>query len=285
MFSCSFCLRLVSPRRCASVGVAEAPRGCGVVAGAFTSYTVELLQLIIPMRDSGWNDISNCMGAVAEFLLFESCGELLLKHMTSLEKAVDSWLSLWGTCAFLLVYLGFFFTLSVPLQKQTRLSDWDPAASLFVGSDGTARHAWKGQIAKLEIWNRALPDEFARKLASGDVAPESETGLVVSYEFTGAPPYGDRQQSSPKLTWISSSDPPRDSRGLDLDGNSWLSTIVPVQDLTRELARTNQFSIRAVCAPADVVDFDMDITSLTQSSGLANLTLPQNGPNLFFWVR
>ncbi len=127
------------------------------------------------MRDSGWNDIlSNCMGAVAEFLLFESCGELLLKHMTSLEKAVDSWLSLWGTCAFLLVYLGFFFTLSVPLQKQTRLSDWDPAASLFVGSDGTARHAWKGQIAKLEIWNRGLPDEFARKLVSGDVAPESK---------------------------------------------------------------------------------------------------------------
>ncbi len=182
------------------------------MAGAFTSYTVELLQLIIPMRDSGWNDIlSNCMGAVAEFLLFESCGELLLKHMTSLEKAVDSWLSLWGTCAFLLVYLGFFFTLSVPLQKQTRLSDWDPAASLFVGSDGTARHAWKGQIAKLEIWNRALPDEFARKLASGDVAPESETGLVVSYEFTGAPPYGDRQQSSPKLTWITFATLPKPS--------------------------------------------------------------------------
>src|SRR5882762_10203853 len=92
------------------------------------------------MRDSGWNDIlSNCLGA--EFLLFESCGELLLKHMTSLEKAVDSWLFLWGNCAFLLVYLGFFFTLSVPLQKQTRLSDWDPAASLFVGErrDSAAR--------------------------------------------------------------------------------------------------------------------------------------------------
>jgi glycopeptide antibiotics resistance protein len=257
-----------------------------LVAGAFTSYTVEFLQLFIPMRDSGWNDIiSNSMGSVTGFLLFELCGELLLKPMTSLERSVESWLSFWGTCGFLLVYLGFFFILSVPLQKQTRLNDWDPAASLFVGSDGTARYAWKGQIAKLEIWNRALPDEFARKLTSGDVAPESESGLVASYEFIGAPPYGDRQQFSPKLTWISSTDPPPDSRGLNLDGKSWLSTIVPVQDLTRELTRTNQFSIRAVCAPADVADFDLDIISLTQSSGLANLTLRQDGPDLFLWVR
>jgi len=257
-----------------------------LAAGAITSYTVEFLQLFIPMRDSGWNDIiSNSMGSVAGLLLFEWCGELFLKPVSRLEKTIEAWLSLWGTCAFLLVYLGFFFTLSVPLQQQTRLSDWDPAASLFVGGDGTAAHAWKGQIAKLEIWNRALPDEFARKLASGDVAPESETGLVASYEFTGTPPYGDHQQFSSKLTWISPSDPPRDSREVKLDGNSWLSTVVPFPDLTRELTRTNQFSIRAVCAPADVADFDRDIVSLSQSSGLANLTLRQDGPDLFVWVR
>jgi hypothetical protein len=64
-----------------------------------------------------------------------------------------------------------------------------------------------------------------------------------------------------------------------------LSTVVPAQDLTRELTRTNQFSIRAVCTPTDVAKFDQDILSLTESSGIANLTLRQDGPDLFFWVR
>jgi hypothetical protein len=72
---------------------------------------------------------------------------------------------------------------------------------------------------------------------------------------------------------------------LDLDGSSWLSSIVPVQDLTRELKRTNQFTVRAVCAPVDVADWDQRIVSISQTSGLANLILRRDGPNLSFWIR
>ena len=267
-----------------------AGRGVGLLvalaAGAITSYLVELIQLYIPMRDSGWNDVvSNSLGSVLGFLLFELCGELCLKPMTYLEKTTESCLSLWGTFSILLVYLGFFFVISVPFQKQTRLSDWDPSASLQVGSDGTTRHAWKGQIAKLEIWNHALPDDPARKLTAGEAVPESEPGLLAFYEMTGAPPYSNHEHSLPDLSWISPSQPPQDSGVLVLDGNSWLSTIAPVQDLTRDLARTNQFSIRVVCAPADVVDFERSIISLSKISGIANLTLRQDGPDLFLWVR
>jgi VanZ family protein len=43
-----------------------------LAAGAGVSYLVELLQLYIPDRDSGWVDvISNSMGSVAGFFLFE----------------------------------------------------------------------------------------------------------------------------------------------------------------------------------------------------------------------
>ena len=92
-----------------------------LVAGAATSYLVELLQLYIPMRDSGWSDVlSNSLGSVLGFLLFELFGDLCLKPMTWLETEIESRLSLGGTFALLLVYLGFFFLLSVPFQKQTR---------------------------------------------------------------------------------------------------------------------------------------------------------------------
>jgi glycopeptide antibiotics resistance protein len=257
-----------------------------LAAGAITSYVVEFLQLYIPMRDSGWTDIvSNSMGSVAGFLLFESCGAMVLKPVSRWEERVGIWLSLRRTCVFLLVYLGFFFTLSIPLQRETRLSNWDTTVPMFIGSDGTARHAWRGQIAKLQIWNRALSDESARKLTAGEDASDSETGLLASYEFTGTPPYGNHKQSLPALTWISSSKPPRDSRVLDLDGSSWLSSIVPVQDLTQELKRTNQFTVRAVCAPADGAYLDQHIISISQASGFANLTLRRDGPDLAFWVR
>jgi glycopeptide antibiotics resistance protein len=255
-------------------------------AGAIASYVVEFLQFYIPTRNSGWGDIApNTLGSVAGFILFDRCGEMLLKPASGWEERVEAWLSLRRTCVFLLVYVGFFFTISILLQRETRLSNWDTTVPMFIGSDGTARHAWKGQIAKVQIWNRALSDESARKLTAGEDAPDSETGVLASYEFTGAPPYGDRTKSLPALTWISSSQPPHDLRGLDLDGSSWLSSIVPVRDLTQELKRTNQFSVRAVCAPVDVADFDQRIVSISRASGFANLTLRRDGPNLSVWVR
>jgi len=104
-------------------------------------------------------------------------------------------------------------------------------------SDGTARHAWKGQIAKLQVWNRALSEESARKITSGEPAPGAEEGLLASYEFSGAPPFEDQKKSLPALAWISSSQPP-DSNVLDLDGNSWLSTKASVTKLAEDFQRT-----------------------------------------------
>ena len=122
-----------------------------LAAGAVTSYVVEFLQLYIETRDSGWGDvISNTSGAVAGFFLFDRWGEALLQHLSGWEERVETCLSLRRTCIFLLVYLGFFFTISIPLQKETRLSNWDTASLMFVGSDGTAQHAWRGQISRLQ---------------------------------------------------------------------------------------------------------------------------------------
>ncbi len=244
-----------------------------LAAGAVTSYVVEFLQFYIPTRSSGWDDIApNTAGAVVGFLLFDRWSEMLLKPLSAWEEWVEAWFSLRRACIFLLAYLCFFFTLTILLQRETRLSNWDTTAPMFVGSDGTARHAWKGQIARLQVWNRALSDESAQKLTAGETAPDSETGLLASYEFAGAPPYSDQS-------------PPYDSKVLDLNGSSWLSTKDPVTDLTEELKRTNQFAVRAVCAPANVADLEQLIVSISHVYGTPDLTIRREAADFLFWFR
>jgi glycopeptide antibiotics resistance protein len=256
-----------------------------LAAGAVTSYVVEFLQFYIPTRNSAWDDITpNTLGAVAGCLLFDQWGEMLLKPLSAWGERAESWMSLRWACIFFSAYLGFFVILSIPLQRETRLSNWDTGVPMFVGSDGTARHAWKGQIEELQVWNRALSDESARKLTAGEPAPGTETGLRATYEFTGAPPYDDQTKSLPALTWISSS-PPRDLKTLDLNGSSWLTTTVPVTKLTQELKRTNQFAVRAVCMAADVADLDQIIISISQVYGTPDLYLRREEADLVFWFR
>jgi glycopeptide antibiotics resistance protein len=256
-----------------------------LVAGACTSYTVEFLQFYIPTRNSAWDDVTpNTLGAVLGFLLFDRSGETLLKHLSAWEERLEAWMSLRRARIFLLAYLGFFFVLSISLQRETLLSDWDTTVPMFVGSDGTARHAWKGQITKLQVWNRALSDESALRLSAGEPVQGVETGLLASYEFIGTPPYSDQEKTLPALTWISSS-PAHDSKVLDLNGSSWLSTKVPATGLTQELKRTNQFAVRAVCTPADVADLEQIIVSISQVYGTPDLTLWRDRADLVFWFR
>jgi glycopeptide antibiotics resistance protein len=256
-----------------------------LAAGAITSYGIELLQFYIPTRNSAWDDItSNTTGAVIGSLLFDRWSEILLNPLSTWAEWVEAGLSLRRTYIFLLAYLGLFFALTMLLQRDIRLSNWDTAVPMFVGSDGTARHAWKGQIAKLQVWNRTLSEDSARKLTSGEPAPGTEDGLLASYEFTGVPPYEDQRKSLPALTWISSS-PPHDSNVLDLNGSSWLSTKVPVTVLTQELKRTNQFAVRAVCTPADAAELEQLIVSISQVYGTPDLTVRRDGADLVFWFR
>src|SRR5579864_5627229 len=54
-----------------------------LVLGAFVSYTVEFMQLYIPERDSGWEDVfSNAAGSVLGFLLFAFLSGPLLELLS-----------------------------------------------------------------------------------------------------------------------------------------------------------------------------------------------------------
>ena len=131
-----------------------------LAAGAGVSYSVEFLQLYIPDRDSGWEDvISNTTGSLAGFFLFEVCGGAILNALTKCEDLFAGWLSPRRTALLLAVYFAGWFGVSVIWQRETRLSNWDPQCILVAGNDASGENPWRGQISRLQIWNRALPEQ------------------------------------------------------------------------------------------------------------------------------
>src|ERR1700691_4871901 len=138
-----------------------------LVAGAGVSYTVEVLQFYIPARDSGWEDvISNTMGSVAGFFLFELCGgAAILEELSRWENSFKDWLSPRRATLLLVAYFAVWFVVSAFLQNKTRLSDWDPQSILVVGNDASGKNPWRGEIVLLQIWSRALPEKAIRQMS------------------------------------------------------------------------------------------------------------------------
>jgi glycopeptide antibiotics resistance protein len=65
------------------------------VTGAMFSYAIEIAQIYIPMRDSGWEDvITNSTGAIVGFLLYELVGTLTIDSLSRWEILLRSWLTL-----------------------------------------------------------------------------------------------------------------------------------------------------------------------------------------------
>ena len=184
------------------------------------------------------------------------------------------------------MYFAIWAGVSIPFQRQTRLSNWDEQCVLFVGNDASGRHAWKGRVFRLQLWNHALPEKLVYRLMSGGPAPDAESDLLASYDFTIPPPYLDQPRPFPALSLIITK--------LDLndivyppamDGTSWLSTKIPVAELTREIQRTNQFTIHLICTPAEIQKADERIFSISRSEEDVSLHLRQEGANLVLWVR
>ena len=182
---------------------------------------------------------------------------------------------------------GLCFGASIPLQQQTRLSNWDPQSRLFVGNDASGTHAWKGQVSSLQVWNRALPEGLVHQMAAGSPAPDAESGLLASYDFTTPAPYVDQRKFSPALAWISTKPSSNHAlfRALEIDGTSWLGTKSPVGELTRKIQETNQFTVRIVCVSAGIHGTDGRIVSISQSAENVNLHLRQEGTTLVLWFR
>jgi len=256
-------------------------------AGALFSYCIEFLQVYVPGRDTGWEDVcTNTIGTAIGCLLFAVMGSAAERVLSATEGFFRT-LPARQIAAILAVYLGFWCLLSIPLQRETRLSDWDPNAFLLAGNDflGRANSAWKGQVSLLQIWDRHVTDETARRLAAGENPEEALSGRIASYDFskpsifaapagTSSGPavlyYRDETGHLPPLTWIA-------GHRLILAG--------PVTTLVDDLRHTNQFALRVVCAPEEGEGALGRIVSIAQRTDAPDLTVRQENFSLIFWFR
>lgn len=262
--------------------------GLTLAAGAAFSYAIELLQIYIPFRDSGWEDIfTNSTGAVVGFLLFDWSGQTVFRFLSACDKFLAAFLTVPRAVLVLSVYMGVWFAISVPLQKQTRLSNWSSDALLVVGNGASSRStsAWKGEILRLEIWDRAVSSGFAPGLTSGGRIPAVDPISLAAYEFSSSSPLQDRRRLLPDLVWTPKAPVLAASEAVELDGKSWLVSRSPVSALVNDIQKTRQFSLRVLCKPAKVEGIDGRIVSISQAAGSVNFEIRQQDSNLVFWFR
>jgi glycopeptide antibiotics resistance protein len=259
-----------------------------MAAGAIFSYAIEFIQIYIPTRDSGWEDVfTNATGSVVGFFLFELLGKSVLKTASEIENRLDGFLTAHRALLILSLYFAFWFAVSVPLQKESQLTNWVPDSQLLVGNDAAGRldRSWKGEISRLQLWDRALPAGLAEKITSGEMVADATSNPLATYEFSNMPPFQDQGRFLPELMWTSSTPDLLHSHALYLDGKSWLTSQAPVARLVKDFQETKKFSVRVVCAPAEVKGSDGRIVSISQGQGLVNLAVRQEDANLVFWFR
>jgi hypothetical protein len=257
-----------------------------LAAGAFFSYSIELMQYYIPQRDSGWEDVfTNGSGSVVGCVMYLIFGASLLRGLSRCESPLESLLTPRRALILLLIYFTFWFAVSASLQRNSRLSNWRADAQLVVGNDASGKFPWKGTVNIVQIWDLALRKEVVQQLSAGPPVDTGNPGLLVDYDFSAGPPFRNQRQISSELVWTPRAPIATGSGLLALDGASWLTTSVAVPDLIANLQKTNQFTVRVLCTPAESDAGDARIVSISQPTGFADLTLRQEGSNLVFWFR
>jgi VanZ like family len=257
-----------------------------LAAGALLSYGIEFLQIYIPDRDSGWEDVfTNTLGSVAGFGFYELLGKLVLHCLASCETLLVALLRHRRVFVVLLVYFGLWFAISSLLQRKTRLSNWRADVQLVVGNDGSGKYPWKGRVDAAQIWDHAVGGDAGKRLSAGQVADTGDTGLLVDDEFSAGMTLNGRRQISSELVWLPRTPATSSAGTVALDGGSWLATKGTVPELVAQLQKTNQFTVRVVCTPAEVVGSEGKILSISQASGISNLTLRQENADLVFSFR
>jgi len=262
--------------------------GLALGAGVLLSYTVEFLQIYIPQRDSGWEDVlTNSFGAFVGAVLYDVIGGTTLLKFSAVERKVGSWLT-WRRAALVLVlYAGCWCAISAQLQKESRLSNWTSDSLLVVGDSPFHRFssAWRGRVFALEVWDHAVSSEFARSLTSQGQTDSLDSTSIVAYKFAGSAPFQDERHFLPELSWVPQAPGSTSADDVFLDGKSWLTSPISVAALVSDLEKTGQFSLRVLCEPADIRGVDARIVSISSASGTANLELRQKDAGLVFWFR
>jgi VanZ family protein len=262
--------------------------GLALVAGAFLSYAIELVQIYIPARDSAWDDVfSNTLGSFLGMALGFVMGDFILHKLVAWETQVESWLIFPRITAVSILYFGIWLAVSIPLQRQSRLNNWDPDSFLTIGNDARGESPWEGQAFRIRLWNRALrPEEVSELGSPADPHSSLNSGLLGAYDFSHSPPILDETSSLPPLVLeLAELRAPAAHQSHRGRAKPLLVSESPVTKLSRAVQATNQFTVLFEGVPRFGEESEGTIVEASTRKGVIDFRLIQSGVDLAVEIR
>jgi glycopeptide antibiotics resistance protein len=261
------------------------------LAGALTSLSIELLQVWFTRQPSGYDFLSNTLGAAAGALLALACpagfSDPAYRCWQKAERA--------GVALSLALLLG-----AVPLvvsiaQLLAPFGIWDSRFTFQIGNEATYNRPWLGKIHLVALYSRALAaDEVARHFHRGPSALNmpSTDDVVALYAFnegsgnivrdvSGFEPALDLS-FSPKgrVRWLDG------GNGIEIVKPSIVRSNNPPTKLYEALRATDALSIEVWMTPDNTVQGGpARIVSFSRNTSERNFTLGQEGHEIEFRLR
>jgi glycopeptide antibiotics resistance protein len=264
-----------------------------VVAGAALSYSIEIIQLYMPSRDSAWDDVlANVLGALLGAILGSASGGFIFRKLSDWERHLEQFLSFRKISVAALIYFAVWLAVSVPLQRKTHLNNWDPNSFLFVGYDVDEDTRWSGAVSQIQLWDRALPDDQATEISVEGGSSVQAPSPFASYDFSHPPPIPDKTGQLPSLALTLPTTPAaiahqshnRESASM-LAPLSVLTSQDPASALSATVRQSNQFSVLIRCVPGRGNDTEGAIFEIANSSGKFDFLIRQEHSSVVVSIR
>jgi len=263
-----------------------------VVAGAALSYSIEIVQLYMPTRDSAWDDVlANTAGSLLGMVIGLVSGQHIFGKLSAWERNAERFLSLRSITLAAFVYFGCWFVISIPLQRKTHLSNWDPNSYLIVGYDVKEGTRWSGAVSLVQLWDHAVPAGQAIGLTGNAVArqefdAEPYRRPLASYNFAQAPPISSDTGLLPSLMSRPFTTLPINTiSSRRNDASSVMMSEASVPSLSAAVHKSNQVAIRVDCIPSRGNDRDSAIFAIANLAGESDFVLRQAGSSLAISLR
>ena len=261
------------------------------VAGALGSLAIEVLQVWFTRQPSGFDVLSNTLGAAAGVVLCREClgrfSGLVFRCWQEVERR--------GIICFLALLLGTVPLIVSVTQLVAPFGTWDPHFTFQIGNEATYNKPWLGSIHLVALYSRALTaDEVAAYFRQGAsfLTRRSTENLVVLFAFnegtgnivrdvSGLEP-GLDLSFSPKgrVRWLDS------SNGIEIIKPSIVRSSQPPTKLFEALQATHELSIEAWITPENTEQGGpARIVSFSRNTGARNFTLGQEGSEIEFRLR
>jgi glycopeptide antibiotics resistance protein len=240
-----------------------------VAFGFGFSCILEVLQGFLSSRFSSLIDVvCNTVGAFSGFACF------------SLWDKQDVRPSLIG-------YVALAYLISIPLQRDTSLHNWDENYSLLLGNEHTGKRPWRGRVSQLNLDSRTLSKREAEDwLNRMSHSAGISRPVLASYALLGDHNYRDKMGNLPDLVWRGAENNDHQPGPKSLNSQSWLETEVPASYLISRIAAKSQFTLGVTFASASIEQTGpARIVSLSADTSHRNFTLGQQGNALVFRLR